>query len=49
MVREGDIIDGVTVVKIYKDRVVFEKEGTETTIRWTQKIGEAPKAHWETD
>ena len=46
-VHEGDDVDGVTVVKIYKDRVVFQKEGREKIIRirWTQKIGEAPKAH----
>jgi len=45
--REGDTIYGVKIVKIHKDKVVFEKEGTEKTIRWTQKIGEAQKEHWE--
>ncbi|MCK4292911.1 MAG: hypothetical protein KAY65_06925 [Planctomycetes bacterium] len=49
MVYEGDTIDGVTIAKIYKDRVVFEKEGREVTLSWTQKIGEAPKAHWYID
>ncbi len=47
IVHEGDTIGSVTVVKIYRDRVVFEKKGTAETIRWTQIIGEAPKAHWE--
>lgn len=32
--REGDIIDGVKVVKINKDSVEFEKNGA----RWTQRI-----------
>jgi hypothetical protein len=34
-VREGDSIDGVTIVKIYRDRVEFEKNGK----RWTQGLG----------
>lgn len=38
LVREGDIIDGVTVVKIHKEEVEFEKDGK----RWTQKIDDAP-------
>ncbi len=42
LVREGDIIDGVTVDKIYKDEVEFEKDGK----RWTQKIGDAPDPAW---
>jgi len=46
-VHEGDTIGGVKIVKIYTDRVVFEKQGTESTIIWTQKIGEVPKANWE--
>ena len=47
IVHEGDTIGGVTVVKIYRDRVEFQKEGTEGIIRWTQKMNEAPKAYWE--
>ena len=31
---EGDIIDGATIVKIYKDKVVFAKNGR----KWIQKI-----------
>lgn len=42
LVREGDIIDGVTVVKIYEDRVEFEKDGK----RLTQKIGDTPDPAW---
>lgn len=42
VVGEGDIIDGVTVVKIYDDRVVFEKGGK----RWTQELGDAPDPAW---
>lgn len=47
IIHEGDTVGGVTVVKIFKDRVVFEKEGTEGTLRWTQKIREALNVHWE--
>ena len=47
IVHEGDTIGDVTVVKIFKDRVVFEKEGTGATLRWTQKIREVLTAHWE--
>lgn len=47
VVHEGDTIDGVTVVKIHKDRVAFEMKGTNAIIRWTQKIGEAPIEYWE--
>jgi len=46
-VHKGDTIGSVTIVRIYTDRVVFEKQGTESTIIWTQKIGEAPEANWE--
>ncbi len=42
LVREGDIIDGVTVVKIRMDRIEFEKDGK----RWTQKEGDAPDPAW---
>jgi type II secretory pathway component PulC len=33
IVREGDIIDGVKVVKINKDTVEFERDGE----KWTQR------------
>jgi len=45
--HEGDTVGGVTVVKIFEDRVLFEKEGTEGALRWTQKIREAQNVHWE--
>jgi len=40
IVYEGDTIGDVTVVKIFKDRVIFEKEATGAPLRWTQIIGE---------
>ena len=43
IVYEGNTIEGVTIVKIHKDKVEFAKNDQ----RWTQKVGEAPKAHWE--
>lgn len=46
IVHEGDTVGDITVVKIFKDRVVFEKEGTGATLRWTQKIREVLTAHW---
>jgi hypothetical protein len=38
IVREGDIIDGVKVVKINKKTVEFEKDGE----KWTQRCGNSP-------
>jgi len=43
VVREGDIIDGVTVVKIHSDKVEFEKDGQ----RWTQGINDPPGELWK--
>ncbi len=43
IVYEGNTIEGVTIVKIHKDKVEFAKNDQ----RWTQKVGEAPNAHWE--
>jgi len=40
IVHEGDTIGDVTVVKIFKDKVIFEKEATGAPLRWTQKIRE---------
>ena len=34
VLHEGDIIDGATIVKIYRDKVVFTKNGR----KWEQKI-----------
>lgn len=43
IVREGDTLDGVTVVKIHDDRVEFEKGGQ----RWTQMLNQPPGPQWE--
>jgi thioredoxin 1 len=40
IVHEGDVIDGVRVVQIYKDKVDFEKADR----RWTQHMPAAKKA-----
>ena len=42
IVYEEDTIQGVTIVKIHKDKVEFVKNGQ----RWTQRVGQTPKAHW---
>jgi hypothetical protein len=42
IVREGQSIHGVKVIKIHKDRVEFEKNGR----RWTQGLNEAPGPQW---
>lgn len=42
IVREGDTIHGVKVVKIYKDRVEFEKGSK----RWAQHPQEQPTDVW---
>jgi hypothetical protein len=43
IVHEGDTIHGVAVVKIYKDKVVFEKNGD----KWEQAVGQTPEAYWK--
>jgi len=43
IVREGDTLDGVTVIKIHDDRVEFEKAGQ----RWTQTLNQPPGPQWE--
>jgi len=40
---EGDIKQGVTIVKITKDKVHFEKNGR----LWTQQVQEIPPRHWK--
>jgi hypothetical protein len=42
IVHQGDIINGVKVVGIYRDRVEFDKDGT----KWAQKIRERPAKGW---
>lgn len=48
IVHEGDTIQGdtfipVKVVKIYKDRIEFEKNGK----NWTQQVGDSPNPAWQ--
>ena len=45
IVRQGDSIHGVKVVKIHKEQVEFEKAGK----RWVQKVKEEPKRELEPD
>jgi len=40
---EGDTTQGVTVVRIYRDKVQFEKAGA----KWTQAVNEKPAPNWE--
>jgi hypothetical protein len=42
-VREGDTIGDITIIKIDKDKVEFEKDGK----RWTQGLNETPGSEWE--
>ncbi len=42
IVGEGDVVSGIRVVKIYKDRVEFEKDGK----RWRQQVKEKPPSIW---
>lgn len=43
IVHELDTIHGVTVVKIYKDKVKFQKNGK----RWEQEVQQTPAAYWK--
>ncbi|MHC4476235.1 MAG: hypothetical protein ACYTEL_11355 [Planctomycetota bacterium] len=43
ILKAGDAIHGVTIVKILEDRVEFEKNGR----RWTQQVGEIPAPEWQ--
>ena len=43
IVHEGDVIYGVTVVKIYKDNVKFSRKGKD----WEQKVQQSPEAYWK--
>lgn len=40
---EGDIKQGVKVVRIFKDRVQFDKNG----LVWTQTVRQVPPKHWK--
>jgi len=41
-VHEGDVVHGAKIVKIYKHKVEFEKDGQ----TWTQLLYENPAEHW---
>ena len=41
--KEGDDINGVTVVKIYKDKVIFKKNRKQ----WEQRVHERPNPAWD--
>jgi hypothetical protein len=43
IVHNGDSIYGVAVIKIYKDKVEFEKNGK----KWEQKVQQKPEAYWK--
>ena len=43
IVHEGETIHAVAVVKIYKDKVEFEKNGK----KWEQKVRQTPEAYWK--
>ncbi len=43
IVHEGETIHGVAVVKIYKHKVEFEKNGK----KWEQKVQQTPEAYWK--
>ena len=43
VLKEGDTIYGIRVVKIYPKEVGFEKDGK----RWTQRICEHPNPAWD--
>jgi hypothetical protein len=43
IVYEGDIIEGVEIVKIDYDKVTFEKNGK----KWTQRVGGWPSNAWK--
>jgi hypothetical protein len=42
IVHEGDVIYGITVVKIYQDSVKFSKKSKS----WEQKVQQAPESYW---
>lgn len=43
IVKEGDTINGITVVKIYRTEVEFRKNGR----LWKQRIGQHPGSTWK--
>ena len=45
VLRNGDTLYGVKVVKIYRDKVKFDKNG----LQWEQRIRERPNPAWKND
>jgi hypothetical protein len=43
IVSEGESIEGIKIVKIHPDKVVFEKDGK----RWTQELNESSGPQWK--
>jgi hypothetical protein len=43
ILKEGNTIHGVKVIKIYEDKVEFEKNSR----KWTQKAGEKADTFWQ--
>jgi hypothetical protein len=43
VVHEGDTIYGATVIRIYKDKVRFSKEGK----NWEQGVQQSPESYWK--
>ena len=43
IVHEGDELQGVSVVKIFKDKVVFQKNDN----KWEQAVQQIPEAYWK--
>ena len=41
-VREGDTIDEITIIKIHRDKIEFEKDDK----RWIQGLNETPGPQW---
>ena len=42
IVHEGDILHGVKVIKIHKDKVEFEINGQ----KWAQQVKDTPNPYW---
>jgi hypothetical protein len=42
ILHEENTVYGATIVRIYKDKVEFAKNGRQ----WTQKVGEIPGSEW---
>ena len=43
IIKEGEMIHGASIIKIYRDRVELEKDGK----IWEQHVGERPNPAWE--